>query len=461
MNNFDVIIIGGGPGGYVAAIRASQLGLKTAVVEQEALGGVCLNWGCIPTKSLLRNAEVIHLLSQGRTFGFKFDNLTVDYSAAHKRSRRVSQRLTKGVGFLMKKNKVTVIEGRAVLKSATEVEVQPSGQKLTAKNIIIATGASPQLIPGVEADGEKIITYRHALDLKEAPKSAIIVGAGPIGMEFATLWTRYGADVTVVEMLPHALPLEDEEISIEAEKQFKRAKIKIKTGARVESITPANEGVSVTVSSNNQSEVLSAQKVLVAIGFAPNSRNLGLESVGVQVTRRGHIEIDEQMRTNIPTVYAIGDVNGKLGLAHVASAQGIIAAEAIAGRETQTLDYVKIPRAVYAYPEVASVGLTEAQARERGYDVVTAKFPFQPNGKALAMDENIGFVKLVSESKHKKLLGVHLIGGHVTELIAGPSGMLTLEATAEELAHTIHPHPTMSEVIMEAAHALVGAPIHL
>ena len=459
--NFDVIIIGGGPGGYVAAIRASQLGLKTALVEQEALGGVCLNWGCIPTKSLLRNAEVIHLLSQGRTFGFKFDNLTVDYSVAHKRSRRVSQRLTKGVGFLMKKNGVTVIEGRGVLKSAAEVEVQSSGQRLRAKNIIIATGASPQLIPGVQADGEKIITYRHALDLKEAPKSAIIVGAGPIGMEFATLWTRYGAKVTVVEMLPHALPLEDEEISIEAEKQFKRAKIKIKTGARVESIAPAADGVSVTVSSDGQSEELNAQTVLVAIGFAPNSKNLGLERVGVQVTRRGHIEIDEQMRTNIPTVYAIGDVNGKLGLAHVASAQGIIAAEAIAGRETQTLDYVKIPRAVYAYPEVASVGLTEAQARERGYDVITAKFPFQPNGKALAMDENIGFVKLVSEAKYKELLGVHLIGGHVTELIAGPAGMLTLEATVEELAHTVHPHPTMSEVIMEAAHVLVGAPIHL
>lgn len=460
MSNFDVVVIGGGPGGYVAAIRASQLGFNTAVVEKEHLGGVCLNWGCIPTKSLLRNAEVVHLLSQGRTFGFKFDNLSVDYSAAHKRSRKVVDRQTKGIGFLMKKNNITVFDGTASLKSATQIEIQPSGEVLTAKNIIIATGAKSRQIPGVTFDGEKIITFRNALDLKEVPSSAVIVGAGPIGMEFATVWNRYGSKVTVVEMLPNVLPLEDEDISEEAAKQFNRAGIKAKTGARVEAIVPTDAGVDVTIVTGDTSEVVSAEKVLVAIGFVPNSDGLGLEAVGVSTTR-GNIDIDDRMCTNVPNIYAIGDVTGKLGLAHVASAQGLIAADSIAGNETYPLDYVKIPRCTYAYPEVASVGLTEKQARERGYDVITAQFPFQPNGKALAMDENIGFVKIVSETKYKEILGVHLIGGHVTELIAGPTGMIAVEATADDLAHTIHPHPTMSEVIMEAAHALVGHAIHM
>lgn len=460
MNTFDVIVIGGGPGGYVAAIRSSQLGLKTAVVEKEHLGGVCLNWGCIPTKALLKNAEVIHTLSEGKTFGFSFDNLTVDYSAAHSRSRKVVERQTKGIGFLMKKNNIAVFDGTGRLKSATEVEVQPSGEILSAKNIIIATGSKSRQIPGVAFDGEKIITFRQALDLTSVPESAVIVGAGPIGMEFATLWTRYGATVTVVEMLPHVLPLEDETISVEAEKQFKRAGIKTKTGAKVEKIVPTAAGVEVTVSAAGKEEVIAAQKVLVAIGFAPNSQDLGLEAVGVTTTR-GNIDIDEQMRTAVPNIFAIGDVTGKMGLAHVASAQGLIAAEAIAGHLTQPLVYTSIPRCTYAYPEVASVGLTEKQAREQGYDVLTAQFPFQPNGKAQAMGDGVGFVKIVSETRYKQILGVHLIGGHVTELVAGPAGFIALEATADELAHTIHPHPTLSEVIMEAAHALVGHAIHL
>ena len=462
MSEYDVVIIGGGPGGYVAAIRASQLGLKTAVIEKENLGGVCLNWGCIPTKSLLRNAEVIHTLSEGKTFGFSFDNLEIDYSVAHKRSRKVSTRLVKGVGSLMRKNKIDVIEGTATLKSATEIDVQPSGESVTAKNIIIATGAKPRLIPGVTADGEKIITYRHALDLKAVPESAVVVGAGPIGVEFATVWKRYGADVTVVEMLPTVLPLEDEAISNEAGKQFKRAGIGIKTGAMVKAITHTDTGVDVTVVTGDTEEVFSVEKVLIAIGFTPNSDNIGLENVGVKVTERGkHIEVDEQMRTNVPNIYAIGDVNGKMGLAHVASAQGMIAAEAIAGKETRVLNYANIPRCTYAYPEVASVGLTEAQAKEQGFDVITAQFPFLPNGKALAMNENVGFVKIVANAEYKEILGVHLIGGHVTELIAGPAGMLTVEATADDLGQTVHPHPTMSEAIMEAAHVLVGHPIHI
>ena len=462
MSEYDVVVIGGGPGGYVAAIRASQLGLKTAVIEKENLGGVCLNWGCIPTKSLLRNAEVIHTLSEGKTFGFSFDNLEIDYSVAHKRSRRVSTRLVKGVGSLMRKNKIDVIEGMATLKSATEIEVSPSGESVTAKNIIIATGAKPRLIPGVEADGEKVMTYRHALDLKEVPASAVIVGAGPIGVEFATVWKRYGADVTIVEMLPTVLPLEDADISNEAEKQFKRAGIGIKTGAMVKAIVPTDAGVDVTVATGDTEEVLSVEKVLIAIGFAPNSDNIGLENVGVKVTERGkHIDVDDQMRTNVPNIYAIGDVNGKMGLAHVASTQGMIAAEAIAGKETRVLNYANIARCTYAYPEVASVGLTEAQAKEQGFDVITARFPFLPNGKALAMNENIGFVKIVANAEYKEILGIHLIGSHVTELIAGPAGMLTVEATADDLEQTVHPHPTMSEAIMEAAHVLVGHPIHI
>ena len=461
MSNYDVVVVGSGPGGYVSAIRASQLGMKVALVEKENLGGVCLNWGCIPTKALLKNADVIHTLSEGKAYGFSFENLSVDYGAAHKRSRQVANRQSKGVAFLMRKNKITVVEGTAKLKSATQIEIQPSGETLTAKNIIIATGAKPRMIPGVTADGERVITYRHALDLKDVPKSAVIVGAGPIGMEFATVWNRYGAAVTVVEMLPRVLPLEDEDISKEATRHFKKAGIALKTGAMVKTIAATPDGVKVTVATGDTEEVLAVEKVLVAIGFAPNSENLGLEDAGVALTKHGHIEVDDQMRTSVPNVFAIGDVTGKLGLAHVASAQGIIAAEAIAGNETHSLNYTNIPRCVYSYPEVASVGLTESQAKEQGFDVITAQFPFLPNGKALAMNENIGFVKIVANREYKEILGVHIIGAHVTELIAGPAGMLTVEATAEDLSQTVHPHPTMSEVIMEAAHVLVGMPIHL
>ena len=345
-------------------------------------------------------------------------------------------------------------------KSATEIEIQPSGEVLKAKNTIIATGARARMIPGVDMDGEKVITYRQALELMEPPESIIIVGAGPIGMEFATVLNNYGTNVSVVEMMPHVLPLEDEEISKEAAKQFSQAGISLKTDTRVEKITLEEDGVAVVISRDHEQETLHADKVLVAIGFQPNSENLGLEAIGVK-TERGYISIDEQMRTSVPNIYAIGDVNGKLGLAHVASAQGIIAAEAIAGHKTIPLNYDNIPCCTYAHPEVASVGLSEKQAKEQGYQVKTAKFPFQANGKALAAGDATGFVKIVSEEKYGEVLGVHLIGHHVTELIAGPTGMLGLETTVEELAHTIHPHPTQSEVIMEAAHALVGGAIHI
>jgi dihydrolipoamide dehydrogenase len=458
MSNYDTIVIGGGPGGYVAAIKASQLGQKTAVVEKEHLWGICLNWGCIPTKSLLRNAEVVNLLQEGRKFGFSFDNLSIDYSVAQKRSRKVSQRLVKGVGFLMKKNKIDVLEGFGILKSATEVEV--NGEVHTAKNIIIATGARARSIPGVEIDGDKLLTAHQALELTEVPNSIVVVGAGAIGMEFAHLFHSYGAEVTVVEMLPNVLPLEDEEVGQEVEKQFGRAGVTVKTGTKVEKVETNSDGVTISVSKGDESETLQAEKALIAIGVAPNSENMGLEEVGVK-TNRGFIEIDDQMATNVAGIYAIGDVTGKLALAHVASAQAIVAAEAIAGHSPRPLTYINMPRCTYTHPEVASVGLTEAQAKEQGYDIKIGKFPFQPNGKALGLDDNIGFVKIVAESKYNEVLGVHMVGPHVTELLAGPTGMIGLETTLEELAHTVHPHPTLSEVVMEAAHVALGQAIHI
>jgi len=458
MSNYDTIVIGGGPGGYVAAIKASQLGQRTAVVEKEHLGGVCLNWGCIPTKSLLRNAEIVNLLEEGKTFGFSFDNLNVDYSVAQKRSRKVSQRLVKGIGFLMKKNKIDVLEDLGKLKSATEVEV--NGEVHTAKNIIIATGARARSIPGVEIDGDKLLTYHQALELTEVPKSLIVVGAGAIGMEFAHIFHSYGAEVTVVEMLPNVLPLEDDEVGQEVEKQFGRAGITVKTSTKVEKVETNSGGVTISVSQGDGTETLQAAKALIAIGVAPNSENIGLEAVGVK-TEQGFIQIDDRMATSVAGIYAIGDVTGKLALAHVASAQGLVAAEAIAGHNPRPLLYRNMPRCTFTHPEVASVGLTEAQAKEQGYEVKTGKFPFQPNGKALGLNDNIGFVKIVAEEKYDEVLGVHMVGPHVTELLAGPTGMIGLESTLEELAHTVHPHPTLSEVIMEAAHVALGQAIHI
>jgi len=460
MDIYDVIIIGGGPGGYVAAARAAQLGMKTAVVEKEALGGTCLNWGCIPTKSLLRNAEVIHLLSRGRAFGFSFDNLTVDYAQAHKRSRQVVTRQNRRIKLLMKNAGVTVYEGTARFTGPYTVMVVPSQTELQGKHIVIATGTGSRELLHSPFDGKNIINFRNALELTEVPESVLIVGAGPIGMEFATIWNRYGCRVTVVELMPHALPFEDEEISVEAEKQFKRNGIVLKTRTLVESLKPGNREIAVTVEKDEKKETFTVEKVLVAIGFTPNCHGLDLENAGVTLSD-GAIHVDETMRTNVPHIYAIGDVNGKMGLAHVASAQGMIAAEAIAGRPTKSLNYVNIPRCTYAQPEVASVGLTEARAREMGYEVITAVSPFAGNGKAVAMDENSGFAKIVAEAESRKILGVHLVGGHVTELVAGVTGLMFLGATAEQLADTVHPHPTMSEALMEAAHALCGHAIHI
>jgi len=458
MGNYDTIVIGGGPGGYVAAIKASQLGQKTAVVEKEHMGGICLNWGCIPTKSLIRNAEVAHLLHEGSTFGFKFDNLELDYSVAQKRSRQVSARLVKGIGFLMKKNNIDVIEGVGALKSATEIEV--NGEVHTAKNFIVATGSRAKVIPGLTINGKTLWTAHQALEQTEVPESLIVIGAGAIGMEFSYVFSSYGAKVTIVEMLPRVLPLEDEEVSAEMERHLKKMGIVAHTGTRVEKVEDHGNSVTVTISKNGQSQELTAAATLISVGVAPNSQNIGLEAAGVATDERGFIKIDDQMRTNVPNIYAIGDVTGKMALAHVASAQGLIAAETIAGHATRPLKYPNMPRCTYTHPEVASVGLTEAQAREQGYAVKVGKFAFQANGKALGMNENSGFVKIVAESKYNEVLGVHLIGANVTEMIAGPTGMIGLETTIEELAGTVHPHPTMTEAIMEAAHAALGHAIH-
>jgi len=460
MKSYDVIVIGGGPGGYSTAVRCQQLGFTTALIEKEHLGGTCLNWGCIPTKSLLKNAEVVHLLSKGRAYGFNFDNLTVDYAVAHKRSRSVVLRQTKRVAILMKNYGITVYEGTGKLKSANQIEIAPSGETIQGNNIIIATGSQSRALPGTDYSGNQIINFRKALNLNKVPNSAVIIGAGPIGMEFATLWSRYGCKVKVVEMMQHALPLEDEDISIEAQKQYKRNGISILTSTMVEKVITTDNAVEVVLKNADKTESLSVETVLVSIGFIPNTSDLGLEAVGVS-TNRGAIDINDQMQSSVPNIYAIGDVTGKMGLAHVASAQGMVAAEAIAGKPTEPIIYHNIPRCTYAYPEIASVGLTEKQAVEKGFDVKTAQCPFVANGKAIAADENFGFVKVITDNKNHKILGVHMIGGHVTELVAGPAGMISLNATVEDLGRTIHPHPTLSESLMEAAHALCGHSIHI
>lgn len=465
MSNYDVIVIGAGPGGYVAAIRASQLGLKTAIVEKEFLGGVCLNIGCIPSKSLLKNADVAHLLrTGGRTFGFSFDNLELDFGKAVKRSRQVSGRLTKGVGFLMKKNNIDVHMGSAQLTAKDTVAVtdaEGNTQELKAKNIIVATGAKPFVMPGVEVDGEKVVTYREAILQEKLPESVVIVGSGAIGVEFATIWNSYGVDVTIVEMLPSLVPLEDEEVSTELGKAFKKNKIKALTGHKVEAIETTKKGVKVTVSNEDGEQVLEADQALMSIGFKPKVEGIGLEEVGVKLNERGAIEIDERMATNVPGIWAIGDVTAKLMLAHVGSAQAMICAENIAGVETHTLDYEMMPRATYCHPQVASFGITEEQAKERGYEVNVGRFPFQANGKALGLNESAGWVKIVSDAKYGEILGAHMIGPEVTELLPELTIAQMMELTAAEIARNVHAHPTLSEVLMEAAHGVEGHAIHI
>jgi dihydrolipoamide dehydrogenase len=464
MSDYDVIVVGAGPGGYVCAIRASQLGKKVAIVEREFLGGVCLNVGCIPSKALLKNAEVAHILRErGKDFGFQIEGLKIDYGAAVKRSRKVADRLTKGVGFLMRKNKIDVHMGSAkfVGASALEVTGEDGTSSLRANEIVIATGASAAMIPGVEADGDRVVTYWEAILQEKLPKSVVIIGAGAIGLEFATLWNSFGVEVTVVEMLPRIAPLEDEEISKELTKAFNKRGIKVLAGNKVDRVEVLKTKVKVEVSSGDEGQVLEADQALVAIGFKPNTEGLDLESVGVALDERGFIAIDERMATNVKGIWAIGDVTGKLMLAHVASTMGIVCAENIAGVETVQLDYEMMPRGTFSQPQVASFGLTEEQAKERGYEPQVGRFPFQANGKALGLGDYEGWIKLVVDSKYGEILGAHMIGPEVTELLPELTLAQMMELTPVEIARNVHTHPTLSEVLMEAAHGVDGHAIHI
>jgi dihydrolipoamide dehydrogenase len=465
MADYDVVVIGAGPGGYVCAIRAAQLGKKTAIVDREWLGGVCLNVGCIPSKALLRNAELAYLLrKRADDFGLHLDGLTLDYAAAVKRSRQVADRLVKGVGFLMKKNQIEVHMGEASLAGLGEVSVRaPEGAttELRAKDIVIATGATAMTLPGVELDGARVLNYRHAILQESLPKSAVIVGAGAVGLEFATLWSGYGVEVTLVEMLPRIAPLEDEEVSKELAKEFGKRGIRVLAGTRVEGVETLKTKVKVRVSGQDGAQTLDAEQVLIAIGFRPNTQGLGMERVGVALDGRGMVVVDERMATSVPGVWAIGDVTGKLMLAHVASAMGIVAAEHIAGVESRGLDFRMLPRATYCHPQVASFGLTEAQAREEGHSVRIGRFPFQANGKALGLGDYSGWIKLISDSQYGEILGAHLIGPEVTELLPELTLAQMMELTPAEIARNVHAHPTLTEVLMEAAHAAEGHAIHI
>jgi dihydrolipoyl dehydrogenase len=463
--NYDVVVIGAGPAGYVAAIRAAQLKQKVAIVDKEWLGGVCLNVGCIPSKALLKNAEVAHTLRErGKEFGFSFENLTLDYGVAVKRSRQVSDRLVKGVGFLMKKNAITVYMGTAKLTAPTKLTVTDKDGKATelaAKNIIVATGATAAVPGAWKVDGKKVVTYLEAILQEKLPKSVIVIGSGAIGVEFATVWNSYGVEVTIVEMLPRLVPLEDEEISKDLKREFEKRGIKSLVNNKVEGVETTKAGVKVTVSAEGKQSTLEADQALVAIGFRANSKGFGLEEAGVKISERGMVEINEKMQTNVPNIYAIGDVTGKLMLAHVGSAMGIVAAENIAGAETVTLDYEMMPRATYCQPQVASFGLTEAQAKERGFSVKIGRFPFQANGKALGLGDYAGWVKLVVDEKYGEILGAHMIGPEVTELLPELTLAHLMELTPHEIARNVHAHPTLTEVLMEAAHGAEGAPIHI
>lgn len=465
MENFDVVVIGAGPGGYVAAIRSAQLGLKTTIIDKQWLGGVCLNVGCIPSKSLLKNAEIAHTLRErSKEFGFSFDNLKLDYSSAVKRSRQVSDRLVRGIGFLMKKNNINVIFGTATISSVNTVKVidkNGTSQEISTKNIIIATGSHSSIIPGIEIDGHKVLTYREAILQERLPASAIIIGAGAIGLEFATIWNSYGSKVSIIEMLPSIAPLEDSEVSSELLKSFNSRGIEIHTDTRVKNIETTKTGVKVVVENKDTTLTLEAEQVLIATGFKPNTHDHGLEEIGVKLSEQKHVIVDGLMKTSVPGIWAIGDVTGKLLLAHVASKQGVICAEAIAGMQPLPINYLMVPRATYCHPQIASFGLTEKQAIDQGKTIKVGRFPFQANGKALGLGDSTGFAKIIVDEKYGEILGAHMIGPEVSELLPELTLAQQNELTIDEISNNIHAHPTLSEVMMEAAENASGSSVNI
>ena len=461
---FQVIVIGGGPGGYVAAIRAAQLGRKVAVVERDRLGGVCLNWGCMPTKALLRNAEVLSLAQRGEEFGLQIQGLTADYRKAQVRSRQVADRLTRGIAFLMRKNHITVVAGAAQLRSATRVEVQPTDagpvQVLEAEHIILATGSRERLLPGVTVDGRRVWTSYEALQVEAAPESLIIIGAGAVGVEFASVFATYGTRVALIEMLPMIVPLEDPDIAEVVDLSFRKRGMQIMTGTKVEKVEVSDQQVRVIVASPQGMQELSAAALLLAVGRVPNTDALDLGAVGVAV-ERGFVQVNSSQQTSIPNIYAIGDVAGPPLLAHKAMAEGVIAVEHLTGQSPKPLERTNIPNCTYCSPQVASIGLTEPRAREMGREVKVGKFPFRASGRALAMGEAEGLVKFVADAKFGEILGVHIVGPEATEMIAEVAALKTLEATIDELFLTVHAHPTLAEAVLEAALAADGRAIHL
>ena len=462
--NYDIIVVGSGPGGYVTAIRASQLGLKTAIVEREELGGICLNWGCIPTKALLKSANVFEYLSHASDYGITVKDAKADFAGMVKRSRDVADGMSNGIKFLMKKNKIDVLTGNGVIKANKTVTVTDEAGKsadyTASKGLIIATGARSRTLPNLPQDGEKIIGYRQAMTLKTQPKKMVVVGSGAIGVEFAYFYNAIGTEVTVVEYLPNIVPVEDTDVSKQLEKTFKKSGIKVMTGSSVESVDTSGKQCVVSVKTSKGEKKIECDVVLSAVGIQANIENIGLEDVGI-VVDKGRILVDDFYQTNMPGYYAIGDVVPGPALAHVASAEGIVCVEKIAGHHPEAIDYGNIPGCTYCSPEIASVGMTEKAAKEAGIELKIGKFPFSASGKASAAGAKDGFVKLLFDAKYGELLGAHMIGANVTEMIAEIVAIRKLETTGEELIKTIHPHPTMSEAVMEAAAAAYGEVIHL
>jgi dihydrolipoamide dehydrogenase len=458
MSKYDIIVLGSGPGGYVTAIRASQLGFKTAIIEKENLGGVCLNWGCIPTKALLKSAQVFEYLKHAEDYGLSVKSADKDFNAVVKRSRGVAEGMSNGVQFLMKKNKIDVINGFGKIKAGKKVDVD--GKEYSADHVIIATGARSRELPSLPQDGKKVIGYREAMSLDKQPKKMIVVGSGAIGVEFAYFYNSMGTEVTIVEFLPKVVPVEDDDVSKQLERSFKKSGIKIMTSAEVTSVDTSGKGVKATVKTKKGEEILEADIVLSAVGIKTNIENIGLEDVGIAVDR-DKILVNDYYQTNIPGYYAIGDVTPGQALAHVASAEGILCVEKIAGQHIEALDYGNIPGCTYCSPEIASVGMTEQQAKDAGYDIKVGKFPFSASGKASASGHKDGFVKVIFDAKYGEWLGCHMIGAGVTDMIAEAVLGRKLETTGHEVLKAVHPHPTMSEAVMEAVADAYGEVIHL